>query len=117
MTVRMLALAALGVLTATSALAQSVGSQFHVPDLSGVYRCVRNCAGAGPAHIAQRGWRLELINEVGEPSTAWIRQPGYMWVQSWNEGAVYSPDGFTIQFGNGTVWVLVLPTPAPGWRY
>ena len=117
MTVRMFAFAALGALTATSALAQSVGSQFRVPDLSGVYRCVRNCAGAGPAHITQRGWQLELINEVGEPSTAWIRQPGYMWVQSWNEGAVYSPDGFTIQFGNGTVWVLVDPTPAPGWRY
>jgi hypothetical protein len=36
-----------------------------------------------------------------------------IWVQSWNEGAVYSADGMTIQFDNGTVWaknvILVVP--------
>jgi hypothetical protein len=34
-------------------------------------------------------------------------------VQSWNEGAVYSADGMTIQFDNGTVWaknvIFVVP--------
>jgi hypothetical protein len=29
-------------------------------------------------------------------------------------GAVYSPSGFTIQFNNGSVWVLLEPTPIPG---
>jgi len=117
MTVRMIALVALAALAATDALAQSVGSQFRVPNLSGVYRCVHNCAGAGLAHVTQSGWQLDLTNEVGQPSRAWIERPGYIWAQSWNEGAVYSPDGFTIQFNRGTVWVLVDPTPAPGWRY
>ena len=27
-----------------------------------------------------------------------------IWAESWNVGAVYSPDGMTIQFDNGTVW-------------
>ena len=27
-----------------------------------------------------------------------------IWADSWNMGAVYSPDGMTIQFDNGTIW-------------
>jgi hypothetical protein len=27
-----------------------------------------------------------------------------IWADSWNVGAVYSPDGMTIQFDNGTIW-------------
>ena len=44
--------------------------------------------------------------------------PWHIWAESWNEGAVYSPDGMTIQFDNGTVWrrnieLLVLPSAPP----
>jgi hypothetical protein len=83
--------------------------------LSGQFQCIAGCAGgvAGVAVVTQNGWDLNLVNEVGQPSRAWIDYPGHIWVQSWNEGAVYSADGMTIQFDNGTVWaksvVLVVP--------
>ena len=85
------------------------------PGLSGQFRCIAGCAGglAGPAFVTQNGWDLNLVNEIGQPSRAWIDYPGHIWVRSWNEGAVYSTDGMTIQFDNGTVWaknvILVLP--------
>ena len=85
------------------------------PGLSGQFRCLAGCAGglAGPAFVTQNGWDLNLVNEIGQPSRAWIDYPGHIWVQSWNEGAVYSTDGMTIQFDNGTVWaknvILVVP--------
>jgi len=114
-TAKLMALIALSALAATDASAQSVGTQSWVPNLSGVFRCVHNCAGRGFARIAQNHRQLNLINEVGQPSRAWIDWPGHIWAQAWNEGAVYSADGFTIQFDGGTVWVLVEPTPVPGW--
>jgi len=83
--------------------------------LSGQFQCIAGCAGGfvGPAFVTQNGWDLNLVNEIGQPSRAWIDWPGHIWVQSWNEGAVYSADGMTIQFDNGTVWsknvILVLP--------
>jgi hypothetical protein len=92
----------------------AVGTQPWGPYLSGVYRCVHNCAGIRLVHIMLNGRQLDLTNESGQPSTASIEAPGYIWTQSLNEGAVYSPDGFTIQFHGGKVWVLVDPTPAPG---
>jgi hypothetical protein len=85
------------------------------PGLSGQFRCIAGCAGglAGPAFVTQNGWDLNLVNEIGQPSRAWIDYPGHIWVRSWNEGAVYSADGMTIQFDNGTVWaknvILILP--------
>jgi hypothetical protein len=85
------------------------------PGLSGQFQCIAGCAGgvAGIAFVTQNGWDLNLVNEIGQPSRAWIDYPGHIWVQSWNEGAVYSADGMTIQFDNGTVWaksiVLVVP--------
>jgi len=84
------------------------------PGLSGQFQCIAGCAGvAAPAFVTQNGWDLNLVNEIGQPSRAWIDYPGHIWVQSWNEGAVYSADGMTIQFDNGTVWaknvILVVP--------
>ncbi len=75
---------------------------------------MRACAGPGSARVIQTGWELSLTNEAGQPSRAWIDGPGHIWAESWNEGAVYSPDGFTIQFNGGRVWVLVEPRPLPG---
>ena len=85
-----------------------------VGPLSGQFQCIAGCAGVGgPAFVTQNGWDLNLVNEIGQPSRAWIDWPGHIWVQSWNEGAVYSADGMTIQFDNGTVWarnvILVVP--------
>jgi hypothetical protein len=115
---KLMTLVALGGLaSAANASAQAVGTQFWVPNLSGVYRCVHNCAGGGLPHVIQSGGELNLINEIGQPSRAWIDGPGHIWTQAWNEGAVYSPDGFTIQFNSGSVWVLVEPTPVPGRGY
>ena len=84
------------------------------PGLSGQFQCIAGCAGVGgPAFVTQNGWDLNLVNEIGQPSRAWIDWPGHIWVQSWNEGAVYSADGMTIQFDNGTVWarnvILMVP--------
>jgi hypothetical protein len=94
---------------ATPLVASGVG-----PGLSGQFQCIAGCAGVGgPAFVTQNGWDLNLVNEIGQPSRAWIDWPGHIWVQSWNQGAVYSADGMTIQFDNGTVWaknvILVVP--------
>jgi hypothetical protein len=118
MTRKLIALVVLGGLAvATDASAQAVGTQFWPPNLSGVYRCVHHCLGRGLPHVMQSGPELNLTNELGQPSAAWIHVPGHIWAQAWDEGAVYSPDGFTIQFDNGSVWVLVEPTPVPGSAY
>jgi hypothetical protein len=104
MAAKTFALISLSVLVASGARAQSAGP---LPDLTGVYRCVRNCAGTAPARIFQHGWELHLTNEAGEAAVAWIDRAGHMNSQTWN--AVYSPDGFTIQFNSGSVWVLLQP--------
>ena len=94
---------------AAPVIAPGVGS-----GLSGQFQCIAGCAGVGgPAFVTQNGWDLNLVNEIGQPSRAWTDWPGHIWVQSWNEGAVYSADGMTIQFDSGTVWarnvILVVP--------
>ena len=73
-------------------------------NLSGEFRCVQGCLGPSPAYVTQNGWDLNLVNEVGQPSRAWIDYPGHVWAQYWNEGAVYSPDGFD----NESVWQRVI---------
>ena len=100
---------------AVQTIATPVVAQAVSQGLSGQFQCIQGCAGgsAGPAFVTQNGWDLNLVNEIGQPSRAWVDYPGHIWVQSWNEGAVYSTDGMTIQFDNGTVWtknvILVLP--------
>ena len=105
-----LSVAALLAVSATGAVAQNGGG-----NLSGEYHCVQDCRGglAGPAFVTQNGFDLNLVNEVGEPSRAWIDWPGHFWAQYWNEGAVYSPDGMTIQFDHGTVWQRGDAMPLP----
>jgi len=96
------AFAALAGLAASQASAQPA-------DLSGTYRCVQHCAAMGPAFVTQNAWNLNLTNEAGQPSRAWIDWPGHIWAESWNEGAVFSPDGMTIQFDRGSVWQRIVP--------
>jgi hypothetical protein len=113
----LVALIALFTLSAADARAQSIGSQEDIPDLSGIYRCVRECAGPGLIRIAQVGRELGIVNELGQPGRGWIKWPGRIWLASWQEGAVYSPTAFTIQLDRGSVWVLLDPTPIPGTHY
>ena len=94
----------------------------QVLSISGQFQCVEGCAGGlpGAAFVTQNGWDLNLVNELGQPTRAWIDRPGHIWAQNWNEGAVYSPDGMTIQFDNGTVWrrniELLVLRPSPTGR-
>ncbi len=108
-------LLAIAALTAMAASDASASAQ--VINLSGRFRCVHGCVGApgGQAYVTQNGWDMNLVNEIGEPSRAWIDWPGHIWAQYWNEGAVYSPDGMTIQFDHGAVWQRDLgpETPRP----
>ena len=94
----------------------------QVLNISGQFQWVEGCAGGlpGAAVVTQNGWGLNLVNELGQPTRAWIDWPGHIWAQNWNEGAVYSPDGMTIQFDNGTVWrrniELLVLRPSPTGR-
>ncbi len=79
----------------------------QVLDLTGLYRCVGGCdtTRLGQAgFVSQNGWDLRIVNEVGVPARAWIDWPGHIWVKYLDEGALYSADGMTIQFEDGTVW-------------
>jgi hypothetical protein len=107
------AIAAAAMFAATEASAQTV-------NLTGTYRCVEACRAGpvgSPAFVTQNGPDLNLLNEAGQPSRAWpdsFAPATRIWVDAWNEGAVYSPDGMTIQFDNGTIWQRDLgPPPRP----
>jgi hypothetical protein len=96
-------------LLATDASAQGV-------NLTGPYVCVAGCLSGRPnqpAFVTQNGWELNMVNDVGEASRAWINYPGRIWVDRANMGAIYAPDGSTIQFDNGTVWRRALEGPPP----
>jgi hypothetical protein len=114
MKLKFLAWAVLAALPSTKVSAQAVGTQSIPPNLSGIYRCVHNCAAPRLGRIVALGRQLTLTGPGGESIRAWIDWPGHIWVPALNEGAVYSPDGFTIQFERGGVWVLVDPEPIPG---
>jgi hypothetical protein len=100
-------LAMIAALAATDASAQGV-------NLTGQFRCVQLCS-AGlqgqPAYVTQNGGSLNLLNEAGEPSRAWIDWSGHIWAENWHEGALFSSDGMTIQFDRGTIWQRDLGEP------
>jgi len=101
-------LVALSALTATGASAQDV------PNLSGRYVCVEGCQTGTPgqfAYVTQNGWEMNLVNEAGVPSRAWLNWPGRIWADTYQQGAIASPDGMVIQFDSGTVWQRDLGLP------
>ncbi len=105
----------LGAAAAIAASATGACAQ-PVLNLTGQFQCVKVCSAGPPAlaYVTQAGWQLNLVNEAGFGATGWIDYPGHIWVAAWNEGAIYSPDGMTIQFDRGTVWErYVPPPPAP----
>ena len=104
------AIAMSAALIATEASAQGV-------NLTGPYQCIEGCVTARPgdfAFVTQNGWELNMVNEAGQASRAWVDYPGRIWIARANLGAIYSPDGMVIQFDNGTIWKRApeLP-PAP----
>ncbi len=113
-----LAIGVLGAVVATGAAAQSV-------NLSGKYICTQMCRAGlvgNPAYVTQNGAQLNLLDEAGEASRAWpdwYAPATRIWVDRYNFGAVYTPDGMTIQFDNGTIWQrdLGLPPPPPPRRW
>ncbi len=107
-----LAIGIVAALTATGASAQSV-------DLTGTYNCIQMCRGNMQAYITQNGTELNLVTEAGVPSRAWpdwFYPANRIWIDAFNQSAVYSPDGMLIQFDNGTAWQRDLPPPPPPLR-
>jgi hypothetical protein len=107
-----LAIGVLGAVVATGAAAQSV-------NLSGKYICTQMCRAGlvgNPAYVTQNGAQLNLLDEAGEASRAWpdwYAPATRIWVDRYNFGAVYTPDGMIIQFDNGTIWQRDLGLPPP----
>ena len=97
---------ALGLLAACAA----TGASAETVNLTGTYRCIQMCRDGmlgAPAFVTQNGPNLNLVNEAGQPSRAWpdtFAPLSKIWADNWNMAAVYSPDGMTIQFDNGTIW-------------
>ncbi|PPQ20364.1 hypothetical protein CV770_06305 [Bradyrhizobium sp. AC87j1] len=52
------------------------------------------------------------VTGSGVPAQAWpdwFSPTSRIWIDAFNEGAVYSPDGVVIQFDNGAIWQRGLP--------
>jgi hypothetical protein len=98
------------------ALLGAAGAAAQNVNLTGQYVCVQVCQ-ATPvpqlAHVTQNGWELNLVNEAGQPSRGWFNWGGRLWADDWQQSAVYSPDGMTIQFDRGSVWQRYVPPPPP----
>jgi hypothetical protein len=84
----------------------AASAQVDGVNLNGRYTCIAACLTppGSPAFVTQYGWQLNVINEAGLPSRAWVDYPGHIWVDQANQGAIYSPDGIRIQFDSGTIW-------------
>ena len=100
-----------GMLAALAATGESAQSM----NLTGMYKCTQMCRGGLPAYVTQNGPALNLLTEAGVPSRAWpdwFSPTNRIWIDAFNESAVYSPDGMLIQFDNGTIWRRdLLPPP------
>jgi len=100
---------------AVSATMMASGASAQNANLSGRWQCVALCLGptGGFSFITQNGWDLNLVNESGTASRAWVDYPGHIWIDRAQEGAIYSPDGFTLQFDRGTIWQRAPEMPPP----
>ena len=104
-----LMIAIIAAMTTTGASAQSA-------NLTGTYQCVQGCHGGLLAYVTQNGPELNRVTEAGVASRAWpdwFSPASRIWIEAFNIGAVYTPDGMTIQFDNGTIWQRFVPPPAP----
>ena len=81
--------------------------------------------GDKPCRLGSRALLLltELVERAGETvskqdllARAWpdtFAPTSKIWADDWNVAAVYSPDGMTIQFDNGTIWQRDIGPPPP----
>ena len=96
--------------TAVGTAALSAPASAQSINLTGVYTCVQMCPMGLVGHrayVTQNGPDLDLLNVTGQPARAWpdwFAPENRIWIDAWNEGAVYSPDGRIIQFDDGTIW-------------
>jgi len=100
----------------STALVSTAATAQDIVNLTGRYQCIERCAAsepARPAYVTQNGWELNMLSEAGMPSRAWVDYPGHLWINAAQMGAIYSPDGMTIQFDNGTIWQRALALPPP----
>ncbi|HEY1980751.1 MAG TPA: hypothetical protein VGH13_11740 [Xanthobacteraceae bacterium] len=106
------------ILSAVAVLASlyAVDASAQNANLTGRWQCRALCLGpiGSYAFITQNGWDLNVLNDVGEPSRAWIDYPGHIWVDRSGQGAIFSPDGFTLQFDRGAIWQRVPDGLLPG---
>lgn len=79
--------------------------------LGSVVKCPPGFTGA-PAYITQNGWAVNLLTETGVPGRGWMDWVR-IWVPAFNQGAVFSPDGSTVQFDSGKIWQRDLGEPPP----
>jgi len=108
-------MALVGIATLANLIATDVSAQVQGVDLNGRYRCVALCPGepGSFAFVTQNGWELNVVNDAGQASRAWVNYPGRLWVDRAQEGAIYSPEGMTIQFDRGTIWLRAPEVPPP----
>jgi hypothetical protein len=101
---------------ATVVTLATTGASAQSADLTGTYRCIQMCRGVLPAYVTQNGPELNILTEAGVPSRAWpdwFYPASRIWIDAFNQSAVYTPDGILIQFDNGTIWQRDLPPPPP----
>src|ERR1700745_2503061 len=97
------------IISAVAVFASLYAGTASAQNLTGRWQCRALCLGpiGSLAFITQNGWDLNVLNDVGEPSRAWIDYPGHIWIDRFGQGAIFSPDGLTLQFDRGTVWQRV----------
>ncbi|QDP21406.1 hypothetical protein [Bradyrhizobium cosmicum] len=106
----------LSIVICVAATFATTGALAQPANLTGVYKCVQMCRGDLPAYVTQNGTELNLLTEAGVPSRAWpdwYSPANRIWIDAFNQSAVYSPDGMLIQFDNGTIWQRDVPPLSP----
>ena len=81
-------------------------------NVDAVYRCVHLCVPGyegARAYVGQSGSQVNLVSESGDAATGYIQWPRRIWSDTWDRGAMVSPDGIKIQFDDGKVWIREMP--------
>src|SRR6476660_3059714 len=79
-------------------------------NLNGSYRCFQGCSPdlqGRVAVITQNEWDLNIVTESGTAYRSWFdwfSPNSRIWIEGMHQGAVYSPNGMTIQFDRGAIW-------------
>jgi len=93
----------------TAAVVIAAQASAQVVNLTGKYRCIQVCSVGSigrSGYVTQSEGSLNVRSQTGASSRAWVDwfSPHRMWLENWNEGAVFSSDGMIIHFDRGTIW-------------